>query len=45
MNKMLAKYIAASNDSAILNRALPLAEACSQNAFSLPVTDSILSVS
>src|SRR6266576_778670 len=41
MNQMLAKYIAASNDTAILNRALPLAEACSHSALSLPVTDSI----
>ena len=38
---MLAKYIAASNDTAILSRALPLAEACSHSTLSLPVTDSI----
>jgi alpha,alpha-trehalase len=41
MDQMLDKYIAASNDTAILNRALPLAEACCHSALSLPVTDSI----
>jgi hypothetical protein len=41
MNQMLAKYIAATNDTAILIRALPLAEACSHSALSLPITDSI----
>ena len=41
MNQMLAKYIAASNDTAILNRALPLAEARSHPALSPHVTDSI----
>ena len=39
---MLAKYIAASNDAAILNRALPLAEVCSHSALSLLVTNNIL---
>ena len=39
MDQMLAKYIVASNDTAILDRALPLAEACSHSALSLHVTD------
>ena len=38
---MLANYIAASNDTAILNRALPLAEVCKQSALSCPVADLI----
>jgi len=32
---MLAKYIAASNDTTILGRALPLAEACRHSLLSL----------
>ena len=38
---MLANYIAASNDTAILNRALPLAEACNRPALLLPAADPI----
>ena len=41
MSQMLAKYIAASNDTVILDRALPLAEARNHSAWSFPVTDSI----
>jgi alpha,alpha-trehalase len=38
---MLANYIAASNDTAILDRALPLAEVCGDSTLLLPVVDTI----